>query len=175
MPSATGEGSALEVGTVDGFQGREKEAIVISLVRSNAQRVVGFLSENRRMNVAITRGRRHVCLVGDSDTVSATPFLARMLRYFEEHADVRSAAQYGADAASGGRHAPSAKPAGARPPAKELLTESQAEAKLRARLQSFLADASQRSHALPASLNSFERMVAHRLAPRHCEHSNIVT
>ena len=123
------------------------------------------------MNVAITRGRRHVCLVGDSDTCSATPFLARMLRYFEEHGDVRSAAQYGASAAAGGRHAANAKPSAARGrvpskdlPNKELLTEAQAEERLRARIQSFLADESQRAHALPPSLNSFERMVAHQMA-----------
>lgn len=54
-------GRAVEVMSVDGFQGREKEAIVISLVRSNAKRSVGFLSEARRMNVAVTRGRRHAC------------------------------------------------------------------------------------------------------------------
>ena len=52
-----------QVGTVDGFQGREKEAIVISMVRSNPRRSVGFLCEARRMNVAVTRGRRHVRLV----------------------------------------------------------------------------------------------------------------
>ena len=124
------------------------------------------------MNVAITRGRRHVCLVGDSDTCSATPFLARMLRYFEEHGDVRSAAQYGASAAVGGQYGANAKPSAARGrvapskdlPNKELLTEAQAEERLRARIQSFLADESQRAHALPPSLNSFERMVAHQMA-----------
>ena len=75
------------------------------------------------MNVAITRGRRHVCLVGDSDTCSATPFLARMLRYFEEHGDVRSAAQYGASAAVGGQYGANAKPSAARgrvAPSKDL-------------------------------------------------------
>jgi ATP-dependent RNA/DNA helicase IGHMBP2 len=124
------------------------------------------------MNVAITRGRRHVCLVGDSDTCSATPFLARMLRYFEEHGDVRSAAQYGASAAVGGQYGANAKPSAARGrvapskdlPNKELLTEAQAEERLRARIQGFLADESQRAHALPPSLNSFERMVAHQMA-----------
>ena len=61
--AAAAGGGLLEVGTVDGFQGREKEAIVISMVRSNPRRSVGFLCEARRMNVAVTRGRRHVCLV----------------------------------------------------------------------------------------------------------------
>ena len=85
-------GGLLEVGTVDGFQGREKEAIVISMVRSNPRRSVGFLCEPRRMNVAVTRGRRHVCLVGDSETAAAHPFLRRLLDYFTEHGEVRSAA-----------------------------------------------------------------------------------
>jgi len=54
---------AIEIGSVDGFQGREKEAIVLSLVRSNPAREVGFLAEDRRLNVAITRARRHVAMV----------------------------------------------------------------------------------------------------------------
>ncbi|KAF2748740.1 P-loop containing nucleoside triphosphate hydrolase protein [Sporormia fimetaria CBS 119925] len=59
----------IELGSVDGFQGREKEAVVVSLVRSNAEHEVGFLGEKRRLNVAMTRPRRHLCVVGDSDTV----------------------------------------------------------------------------------------------------------
>ena len=98
---ATGGFSALEVGTVDGFQGREKEAIVISMVRSNGRREVGFLSEDRRMNVAVTRGRRHVALIGDSATAAAHPFLSRLVDHFSEHGEVRSAAMYG-EAESGG-------------------------------------------------------------------------
>jgi superfamily I DNA and/or RNA helicase len=77
---------ALEISTVDGFQGREKEAIVISAVRSNPGHTVGFLADARRMNVAVTRGRRHVCLVGDSETLGGgDPFLKRLVAWFEEH------------------------------------------------------------------------------------------
>lgn len=65
----------LEISTVDGFQGREKECIIISMVRSNPKKQVGFLNDYRRMNVAITRARRFVCLIGDSDTVTSDPFL----------------------------------------------------------------------------------------------------
>ena len=49
--------SKIEISTVDGFQGREKEAILISMVRSNPKKNVGFLSEYRRMNVAVTRAK----------------------------------------------------------------------------------------------------------------------
>lgn len=56
----------LEIKTVDGFQGREKEVIIISMVRSNTDGKVGFLSNERRMNVAITRARKLCILIGDS-------------------------------------------------------------------------------------------------------------
>jgi len=85
----------VEVATVDGFQGREKEAIVISMVRSNeAPHNVGFLKDDRRMNVAITRARRHVCVVCDGETVSTHPFLKRMIGYFQRHGVVLSATEY---------------------------------------------------------------------------------
>ncbi len=61
----------IELGSVDGFQGREKEAVIVSLVRSNAEHEVGFLGEKRRLNVAMTRPKRHLCVVGDSETVRA--------------------------------------------------------------------------------------------------------
>jgi ATP-dependent RNA/DNA helicase IGHMBP2 len=69
----------LEVGTVDGFQGREKEAIVLDLVRSNDRRQVGFLADVRRINVAITRARRFLLLVGDSATLGEHPYHKRLL------------------------------------------------------------------------------------------------
>lgn len=73
----------LEIDTVDGFQGREKEAIVISLVRSNDSGEIGFLADLRRMNVAMTRARRKLIVIGDSATLSVDPFYARLIEYFE--------------------------------------------------------------------------------------------
>ncbi|KAL0946071.1 hypothetical protein HGRIS_012344 [Hohenbuehelia grisea] len=85
-------GQALEIGTVDGMQGREKEAVVISLVRSNDKREVGFLKEKRRLNVAMTRAKRHLCVVGDSSTVChGGSFLKCWLAWLEANADVRYA------------------------------------------------------------------------------------
>ncbi|KAK1282076.1 hypothetical protein QJS10_CPB22g01375 [Acorus calamus] len=85
----------IEISTVDGFQGREKEAIIISMVRSNSKKEVGFLSDKRRMNVAVTRARRQCCLVCDTETVSSDKFLKRLVEYFEEHAEYLSASEYG--------------------------------------------------------------------------------
>lgn len=85
-------GPDLEIGTVDGMQGREKEAIVISLVRSNETREVGFLKDKRRLNVAMTRARRHLCIVGDSSTLQhGGRFLKQWMGWLEGHADVRYA------------------------------------------------------------------------------------
>ena len=84
----------LEIDTVDGFQGREKEAILLSLVRSNQDRQVGFLADRRRLNVAITRARRHLAIVGASATISNDPFLAKLITYLETHGEYRSAWEY---------------------------------------------------------------------------------
>ncbi len=73
----------LEIDSVDGFQGREKEAVVISLVRSNLRGEIGFLADIRRMNVAMTRARRKLIVLGDSATLASHPFYGRMLEYFE--------------------------------------------------------------------------------------------
>ncbi|XP_038973005.1 DNA-binding protein SMUBP-2 isoform X2 [Phoenix dactylifera] len=85
----------VEISTVDGFQGREKEAIIISMVRSNSKKEVGFLSDHRRMNVAVTRSRRQCCLVCDAETVSNDRFLKRLVEYFGEHGEYLSASEYG--------------------------------------------------------------------------------
>ena len=73
----------LEIDSVDGFQGREKGAVVISLVRSNSRAEIGFLQDVRRMNVAMTRARRKLLIVGDSATLSAHEFYRRMIEYFD--------------------------------------------------------------------------------------------
>ncbi|KAJ2690352.1 hypothetical protein IWW39_000751 [Coemansia spiralis] len=80
----------VEIGSVDGFQGREKEAVVLSMVRSNDTKEIGFLSDYRRINVAITRARRHLCVIGDSETVSVRdPFLKALFKHLEQAADLR--------------------------------------------------------------------------------------
>ena len=74
----------LEIDSVDGFQGREKEAVVFSMVRSNPEGDIGFLADVRRTNVALTRARRKLIVVGDSATLANHPFYQRLLTYFEE-------------------------------------------------------------------------------------------
>jgi hypothetical protein len=74
----------LEIDSVDGFQGREKEAVVLSLVRSNPEGEIGFLADVRRTNVALTRARRKLIVVGDSATLANHEFYGRMLGYFEQ-------------------------------------------------------------------------------------------
>jgi ATP-dependent RNA/DNA helicase IGHMBP2 len=81
----------LEVGTVDGFQGREKEIVIVSLVRSNEQGEVGFLGDTRRMNVAMTRARRLLIVIGDSATIGRHPFYEAFLDYVEKKGVHRSA------------------------------------------------------------------------------------
>jgi hypothetical protein len=75
--------TGLEIDSVDGFQGREKEAVVISLVRSNPAGEIGFLGDIRRMNVALTRARRKLLVVGDTATLAHHPFYRRLIEYFE--------------------------------------------------------------------------------------------
>ncbi|NXB39494.1 SMBP2 protein, partial [Eulacestoma nigropectus] len=84
----------LEIKSVDGFQGREKEAVILSFVRSNRKGEVGFLAEERRINVAVTRARRQVAVVCDSHTVGSRPFLRRLLDHLSQHGLVRSAFEY---------------------------------------------------------------------------------
>ena len=81
----------VEIDTVDAFQGREKDAILLSLVRSNADAAIGFLGDLRRMNVAITRARMHLFVVGDSATLAVHPFYQRFVAHAEAQGGWRSA------------------------------------------------------------------------------------
>ncbi len=76
-------GAGLEVSTVDAFQGREKEAVIVDLVRSNPDGELGFLADTRRMNVALTRARRYLCVVGDSATFGSHPYYGELLAAVE--------------------------------------------------------------------------------------------
>lgn len=74
----------VEIDTVDGFQGREKETVIITLVRSNPTGEIGFLADTRRMNVALTRARRSLVVIGDSATLGAHPFYQAFFEYVEK-------------------------------------------------------------------------------------------
>lgn len=80
----------LEVDSVDGFQGREKEVVILSLVRSNVEGELGFLNDTRRMNVAMTRARRKLLVIGDSATLSNIPFYKDFIAYAESVGAYRS-------------------------------------------------------------------------------------
>ncbi|RPD49176.1 AAA domain-containing protein [Paracnuella aquatica] len=82
---------ALSINTIDSFQGQERDAIFISMVRSNTEGVVGFLSDIRRMNVAMTRARKKLVVVGDSATLAQASFYADFIAYAQEHDAYQSA------------------------------------------------------------------------------------
>ena len=73
----------ISVNTVDGFQGQERDIIVISLVRSNDEGQIGFLRDLRRMNVAITRARMKLIILGDRQTLTRHPFYRKLWQYVE--------------------------------------------------------------------------------------------
>ena len=90
---------SLEIRSVDGFQGGEREAVILSLVRSSERGGavgggIGFLRDERRLNVAITRARRHCCVIADSETVSRSPFIKSLLTWMEKRGEHRSAAEF---------------------------------------------------------------------------------
>ena len=80
----------VEIDSVDGFQGREKEFVIVSLVRSNMSGEIGFLADTRRMNVAMTRARRKLLVIGDSATMSSIPFYKSFFKYAEEAGGYKS-------------------------------------------------------------------------------------
>ncbi|RYZ47340.1 MAG: IGHMBP2 family helicase, partial [Sphingobacteriales bacterium] len=74
----------ISVNTIDSFQGQERDIVYISMTRSNSEGVVGFLSDTRRMNVAMTRARKKLIVIGDSATLSSFPFYADFIAYAEQ-------------------------------------------------------------------------------------------
>lgn len=84
-------GDRITVNTIDSFQGQERDVVYISMTRSNADSRIGFLSDIRRMNVAMTRARKKLVIIGDSATLSQTPFYEGLIRYAEEQGAWQSA------------------------------------------------------------------------------------
>lgn len=80
----------MRISTIDSFQGQEKENIILSLVRSNDDGDIGFLKDYRRMNVAITRAKEQLIVIGDSATIGADSFYKTFLAYVEQHGTYRT-------------------------------------------------------------------------------------
>ena len=80
----------IRISTIDSFQGQEKENIILSLVRSNDDGDIGFLKDYRRMNVAITRAKDQLFVIGDSATIAADVFYNAFLTYIEKYGNYRT-------------------------------------------------------------------------------------
>jgi superfamily I DNA and/or RNA helicase len=80
----------MRISTIDSFQGQEKETVIVSLVRSNDDGDIGFLKDYRRMNVAITRAKEQLFVIGDSATIGADPFYNQFLTYAEKQGTYRT-------------------------------------------------------------------------------------
>ncbi|MEI6948930.1 AAA domain-containing protein [Paraflavisolibacter sp. H34] len=87
-------GDKLSVNTIDSFQGQERDIVYISMTRSNSDSVIGFLSDIRRMNVAMTRAKKKLVVVGDSATLSQLPFYEGFIAYAQERDAYRSAWEF---------------------------------------------------------------------------------
>ena len=75
----------IEVNTVDAFQGREKEVIVLCTVRNNPRNQLGFVSDPRRLNVAITRAKRGLIVLGHRNTLSSDPLWQKWLQFVDKY------------------------------------------------------------------------------------------
>ena len=80
----------IRISTIDSFQGQEQQTIILSLVRSNDDGEIGFLKDYRRMNVAITRAKEQLFVIGDSATLGADAFYNLFLTYIEKHGTYRT-------------------------------------------------------------------------------------
>lgn len=88
----------LDVKTIDGFQGEERDVIYISLVRSNPNSEIGFLSDIRRMNVALTRAKKKLVVIMDTATIGNHPFYKSFIEYCEKNNFYKSAWEYSYEA-----------------------------------------------------------------------------
>lgn len=86
--------SGMRIRTIDSFQGQESTNIIISLVRSNDDGEIGFLKDCRRMNVAMTRAKERLFIIGDSATIGRDAFYSAMISYVESHGSYRSAWEF---------------------------------------------------------------------------------
>jgi hypothetical protein len=84
----------ITVNTIDSFQGQERDIVYIGMTRSNADNKIGFLSDIRRMNVAMTRARKKLVVIGDSGTLSRLPFYANFISYAEQREAYLSAWEF---------------------------------------------------------------------------------
>lgn len=84
----------MTINSIDGFQGQERDVVYISLVRSNAKGVIGFLKDYRRMNVAMTRAKKLLVVVGDSATIGMDSFYSDFLEYVEKNGEYKTAWDY---------------------------------------------------------------------------------
>ncbi|UOE51780.1 AAA domain-containing protein [Mucilaginibacter sp. SMC90] len=84
----------IAINTIDSFQGQERDVVYISLTRSNTRGEIGFLNDIRRMNVAMTRARKKLVMIGDSSTLASSAFYADMISYAEQLNGYQSAWDY---------------------------------------------------------------------------------
>lgn len=87
-------GDRISINTIDSFQGQERDIVYISMVRSNPEGEIGFLADIRRMNVAMTRARKKLVIIGDSATLSVLPFYSDFITYAENLNAYQSAWEY---------------------------------------------------------------------------------
>ncbi len=86
--------ASLHCSTIDSYQGQEKNTVIISLVRSNENNVIGFLKDYRRLNVAITRAKEKLIVIGDSATIGNDNFFKQFLQYVEANGTYQSVWEY---------------------------------------------------------------------------------
>ncbi|KAF2357088.1 R3H domain [Trinorchestia longiramus] len=171
----------VEVQTVDGFQGREKEAVILTLVRSNVKGEIGFLSEDRRLNVAVTRARRHLSVVCDTRTLEQHQFLKNFVQYMSErarvvraeHIDEENCTQISADFRdldlSGILKEPRKNVGKSEPKSEEQIAKEEQERtqnkldRYKKVLDNFV-QSSRIKHHFPAKLSSYDRMLIHDIA-----------